>query len=132
MAVAVRAAYRKGAMSRLEAVVSAAGSKFGRRAEPSPIRITTARRGIADEQAARVRGYVISMTIRILCFLLAVVTTGWLRWTFVAGALLIPYIAVVFANGGREPVGAAPDTLRPIPGRELPSAAPVDREARAS
>ena len=84
-------------------------------------RITTARKGIADDQAMRVRGYVISMTIRIICFLLAVVTTGFLRWTFVAGALLIPYIAVVFANGGREPVEDAPETLRGALDRELPS-----------
>ena len=74
-------------------------------------RITTARKSVPDDQAYRVRGYVISMSIRIVCFLLAVVTTGVLRWTFVAGALIIPYLAVVFANGGREPNEAAPDTL---------------------
>ena len=74
-------------------------------------RITTARKSVPDDQAVRVRGYVISMSIRIVCFLLAVVTTGWLRWTFVVGALLIPYFAVVFANGGREPNDDPPDTL---------------------
>jgi hypothetical protein len=74
-------------------------------------RITTARKSVPDDQASRVRGYVISMSIRIVCFLLAVVTTGWVRWTFVAGALLIPYFAVVFANGGREPNDDPPDTL---------------------
>lgn len=120
-------------MSRLEAAMSAAGTKITRRRnDTSAIRITTARKGIADDQASRVRGYVISMSIRIVCFLLAVVTTGWLRWTFVAGALIIPYIAVVFANGGREPVEDPPETLRPTPGRELPAAPQVDPEARAS
>jgi hypothetical protein len=74
-------------------------------------RITTARKSVPDDQAIRVRGYVISMSIRIVCFLLAVVTTGVLRWTFVAGALVIPYLAVVFANGGREPTQDPPDTL---------------------
>lgn len=74
-------------------------------------RITTARKSVPDDQAYRVRGYVISMSIRIACFLLAVVTTGVLRWTFVAGALIIPYLAVVFANGGREPNEDPPDTL---------------------
>jgi len=100
-----------------------------RRTATAPaIRITTARKSVADDQAGRVRGYVISMTIRLICFLLAVVTTGWLRWTFVAGALIIPYIAVVFANGGREPIEDAPDTLRLGADRELPSGA----ERRAS
>ena len=37
----------------------------------------------------------------------AFVAGGWLRWVFVA-APIIPYVAVVFANGGREP---APETL---------------------
>ena len=83
----------------------------GRKPAPPTYRITTARKSVPDDQAARVRGYVISMSIRIVCFLLAVVTTGWVRWAFVAGALLIPYFAVVFANGGREPNEDPPDTL---------------------
>jgi Protein of unknown function (DUF3099) len=98
-----------------------------RTAEVPAIRITTARKSVADDQAARVRGYVISMTIRIACFLLAVVTTGVLRWVFVAGALIIPYFAVVFANGGREPNADAPDTLMLGADRELPSG--VERRA---
>ena len=84
-------------------------------------RITTARKSVPDDQAIRVRGYVISMSIRIVCFLLAAVASGWLRWTFVAGALVIPYFAVVFANGGREPNEDPPDSLRQVPHPELPS-----------
>ena len=86
-------------------------------------RITTARRGITDDQAFRVRGYVISMSVRAVCFVLAVVATGWLRWVFVAAAVFIPYLAVVFANGGREPTSDPPDTLiEPglAPDRQLP------------
>lgn len=86
-------------------------------------RITTARRGISDDQSARVRGYVISMSIRIVCFVLAVPTSGWVRWTFVAAAVFIPYLAVVFANGGREPNQDPPDTLLDpgdSPARQLP------------
>jgi Protein of unknown function (DUF3099) len=92
-------------------------------ASPSVYRITSARRSISDDQAVRVRGYVISMSIRIACFLLAAVTSGWLRWTFVAGAVFIPYLAVVFANGGREPNQDPPDTLidpEHTPNRQLP------------
>jgi len=92
-------------------------------ATPPVYRITSARRSVSDDQAVRVRGYVISMSIRIACFLLAVVTTGWLRWTFVAGAVFIPYLAVVFANGGREPNQDPPDTLIDpdhAPNRQLP------------
>ncbi len=38
------------------------------------------------------------MGLRGVCFVLAIVTSGWLRWTFVAGAVVLPYIAVVLAN----------------------------------
>ena len=81
------------------------------KAETPAYRITTARKSVPDDQAMRVRGYVISMSIRIVCFVLAVVTQGWVRWTFVACALVIPYFAVVFANGGREPNEDPPETL---------------------
>lgn len=87
-------------------------------------RITTARPSVADDQQVRIRGYVISMSIRIVCFVLAVIASGWLRWTFVVGAVFIPYLAVVFANGGREPTQDPPDTLldpSASPHRQLPS-----------
>jgi hypothetical protein len=88
---------------------------------PEPIyRITTARKSVADDQATRVRGYVISMSIRIVCFALAIVTSGVFRWTFVVCALVIPYIAVVYANGGREPNADPPESLNSGPTPRLP------------
>ncbi|HVQ87253.1 MAG TPA: DUF3099 domain-containing protein [Actinomycetes bacterium] len=90
------------------------------RSSGSPIyRITSARKSVADDQATRVRGYVISMSIRIACFVLAIAAHGILRWVCVAGALIIPYLAVVYANGGREPNQDAPDTLVKGAGRAL-------------
>ncbi len=46
--------------------------------------------------------YLVSMGVRTACFLLAVVVHGPLRWVFVLAAIVLPYIAVVFANAGRE------------------------------
>lgn len=64
-----------------------------------PIRITTAPMTRAVEQAGRQRRYLISMAVRTSCFIGAVaVGPGWLRWVLVAGACLLPYVAVVFAN----------------------------------
>jgi len=60
--------------------------------------VTTAHESLAAEQSARIRKYLITMAIRTACFILAVVLTGWLRWTAVAGAVILPYVAVVFAN----------------------------------
>jgi Mn2+/Fe2+ NRAMP family transporter len=63
------------------------------------VRITTASASRTDEIAGRQRRYVISMTIRTICFVAAIlVGAGWLRWVLVAAALLLPYVAVVMAN----------------------------------
>ena len=63
------------------------------------VRITTASASRKDEIAGRQRRYVISMTIRTICFVAAIlVGPGWFRWVLVAAALLLPYIAVVMAN----------------------------------
>jgi Protein of unknown function (DUF3099) len=71
------------------------------RREPDPIRITTATRSHSEDISARQRRYVISMTIRTLCFLLAVVSIGhWFMWVFLAASFVLPYVAVVMANAG--------------------------------
>jgi len=70
--------------------------------EPEVHRITEARESHTSERDTRVRKYVISMTIRMICFILAFFFDGWLRWVFIAGAVVLPYIAVVVANGGAD------------------------------
>ena len=73
-----------------------------RRGSDPVYRITNAQVGLQDDQSSRVRNYVISMVMRIVFIVAAVVASGWLRWTFALGAVFIPYFAVVIANGGRE------------------------------
>jgi len=64
-----------------------------------PVRITTAASSRADDISHRQRRYVISMAIRTVCFLGAVaVGDNWLRWVLFAGAVFLPYVAVVMAN----------------------------------
>ncbi|NHN54878.1 DUF3099 domain-containing protein [Calidifontibacter sp. DB0510] len=58
--------------------------------------------GPQDDQASRMHKYLISMSIRTVCFVLAVVFTGWLRWVCVALAVVLPYIAVVIANATNQ------------------------------
>jgi hypothetical protein len=59
----------------------------------------------------RQRRYLVSMGVRTLCFVLAVLLTGhapiWIVGVLIVGALVLPYVSVVFANGGREPENAA-------------------------
>jgi len=69
------------------------------------------------------------MGIRIGCFILAVVIQpfGWWTWVMLAGAIFLPYIAVVMANVGMD-ARAAPAQR---PDRMLPAApsAPTPTEA---
>jgi len=64
--------------------------------------ITDAQRGLSVEQTGRTRRYLISMGIRTACVLGAIVVPGWPRWFLIAGAVILPYLAVVVANAGRE------------------------------
>lgn len=97
-------------------------------------RITGARAGLSADVRGRQRRYVISMGIRTLCFVLAVVLWDVYRpfaWAALAGGALLPYIAVVIANAGRENAVNLPSSLIPPPGRpQLPdhSAAPGEKD----
>ncbi|MDF9715270.1 DUF3099 domain-containing protein [Nocardioides sp. ChNu-153] len=63
------------------------------------VRITTAPVSPTDELDQRRRRYFIAMSVRTLCFLGAfAVGPGWLRWVLLAGAVFLPYFAVVAAN----------------------------------
>jgi len=70
--------------------------------EPEVFSITEAQTGMADDQRGRQRRYTITMSIRTLCFIGAMVTSGPLRWIMVVGAVAVPYFAVIIANAGRE------------------------------
>jgi hypothetical protein len=69
--------------------------------------VTEARKSRSEDIAYRERRYLIMMAFRVGCFVLAVALfaagAGWLAAIPAVGALVIPYFAVVFANGGREP-----------------------------
>lgn len=72
------------------------------RHEAEPIRITTAGSDPQADLARRQRKYVIAMTVRTLCFVGAAITGAmgltWV-WPFlIAGAVILPYVAVVMAN----------------------------------
>jgi len=94
---------------------------MSRRSRPAVQSVTAARSGLTEDVNARTRRYLISMGIRTVCFVMAVLTTGPVRWTLVAAAILLPYIAVVAANAGRERHPAPP------PSAVLPTERPALR-----
>jgi hypothetical protein len=77
--------------------------------------ITSAPMRLSTDLAARQRRYLISMIIRTVCFLLTVILPSPYRWFALAGAMVLPYVAVVVANAGRETIipGANLLTKRP-------------------
>lgn len=81
--------------------------------DPEVFRISGARTGLTDDIRGRQRRYVISMAIRTVSVILTVVLWNVerpLAWaTLVVGALL-PYVAVVLANAGRENTPNLPTT----------------------
>lgn len=66
------------------------------------------------------------MGIRTACVLAAIVVPGWPRWVFLAGAVILPYLAVVVANAGREndepgDVGEVEPARLALPGGHWPT-----------
>lgn len=97
-----------------------------RRSEPEPevFTITEAQRGLSVEQVPRQTRYIVSMLIRTACVVGAIFIPGWPRWVLIAGAIALPYLAVVIANAGREndepgSVGVAPEDIRALPSPTL-------------
>ena len=74
------------------------------RRDAAPVSITSASRPHSEDLRGRERRYVISMGIRTLCFLLALVFREyWVVWVFLAAAIFLPYVAVVVANAASGP-----------------------------
>lgn len=66
--------------------------------------ITNAPLALTRDQAGRQKRYFISMMIRTGCFILTVLLPSPYRWIALAGAVGLPYFAVVIANAGRETI----------------------------
>ena len=96
------------------------GANRGARRDDGVVRITTAPHNPLDDIDRRRRRYVISMTIRTLCFVGAVlVGPGWLRWVLMAGAFFLPYFAVVVANSASPRIDGADLVAPPEERKEL-------------
>ncbi|POX38433.1 hypothetical protein C3486_23185 [Streptomyces sp. Ru73] len=85
-------------------------------------RITGARQGLTEDVRGRQRRYVISMSVRTVAVILTAVLWNVERpvaiITLIAG-LVLPYIAVVIANAGRENVTSLPSSFIGAPSRPM-------------
>ncbi|MGI9155852.1 MAG: DUF3099 domain-containing protein [Marmoricola sp.] len=93
------------------------------RKDDDVVQITSAPINRAEEQRGRQRRYLWSMSLRTVCFVGAlVVGDNWVRYVLIAGALVLPYIAVVMANAvATQLPGSGPEAPdfehRQLPGR---------------
>ncbi len=81
-------------------------------------RITGARTGLQEDVRGRQRRYIISMSIRTLSVILAVCLWNVERHVAIVALVLgavLPYIAVVIANAGRENAPSLPTTFVRVP-----------------
>lgn len=101
--------------------------------------VTEAKRPMSEDIAYRERRYLVMMGIRVLCFVIAIVLfvshAGWLAAIPAVGAIIIPYFAVVFANGGREPSSTRgfrpyePDLPEPYSGSSQSASSPTGKSS---
>ncbi|MFE6759274.1 DUF3099 domain-containing protein [Streptomyces sp. NPDC057684] len=85
-------------------------------------RITGARQGLAEDVRGRQRRYVISMSVRTVSVILGVALWNVERPVAIVAlvlGLLLPYVAVVIANAGRENVPSLPSTFVTPPVRPM-------------
>ncbi|MDR6556507.1 putative tellurium resistance membrane protein TerC [Arthrobacter pascens] len=61
--------------------------------------ITDAAAAHSEDMRERMIKYALAMGIRMVCLILIFVVDGWFKLVAVAGAVFLPWIAVVIANG---------------------------------
>lgn len=61
--------------------------------------ITDAATAHSEEMRVRMIKYAVAMGIRMVCLILVFVVDGWFKVLPIAGAVFLPWIAVVIANG---------------------------------
>ncbi|WP_328462594.1 DUF3099 domain-containing protein [Streptomyces sp. NBC_00448] len=106
---------------------------MGKQGGPEIFQITGARTGLTDDVRGRQRRYIISMSIRTVSVILTVVLWNIerpLAWATLIVGVLLPYVAVVFANGGRENTPNLP-TSSYVPPLARPALEPSRVEAAA-
>jgi Flp pilus assembly protein TadB len=89
-------------------------SRRRERPDETVISVTSAQPGRSEDLDSRIARYAWMMSIRIACFVLAVLTPSPWRWVFLAGAVLLPSVAVVLANARKTTnVAAAASFVAP-------------------
>jgi hypothetical protein len=94
-------------------------SRRRERTDETVISVTSAQPGRSEDLDSRITRYAWMMSIRIVCFVLAVLTPSPWRWIFLVGAVFLPSVAVVLANARKTTKVAAADSYVAPPRPEI-------------
>ncbi|WP_258805956.1 DUF3099 domain-containing protein [Pseudarthrobacter sp. NS4] len=81
--------------------------------------ITDAAGAHSEDMHRRMVKYALAMGIRMVCLILIFVVDGWFKILMVAGAVFLPWIAVVIANGNDKAEGHSDSLLDSAPLAEI-------------
>jgi hypothetical protein len=89
-----------------------------------PVLVTTAGKSPGQERRERERRYLLTMGLRVLCFIAAIVLFAvgprWAGLVAAIGSLVLPWVAVVAANTAPRRTPATPSLYAAEPPKELP------------
>jgi Flp pilus assembly protein TadB len=101
-------------------------SRRRERTDETVISVTSAQPGRSEDLDSRIVRYAWMMSLRVVCFVLAILTPSPWRWLFVVGAVFLPLAAVVLANALRTAQVSSPEPFLPSPRPELRSRPDTD------
>jgi len=92
--------------------------------DSDPVLVTTVAQSPREERRDRERRYLLTMGLRVLCFVAAIVLFAvgprWAGLLAAIGSLVLPWVAVVAANAGPRRAAANPALYAAEPPKELP------------
>lgn len=76
--------------------------------------VTSAGVSAAEDRAHRMRFYFIAMSLRVVCVASMLFVRGWWVLLCIAGAVILPYLAVMVANVASSAEGEKPERPTPL------------------
>ncbi|MGJ3189889.1 DUF3099 domain-containing protein [Paenarthrobacter nitroguajacolicus] len=99
--------------------------------DPEVHSITDAAAAHSEDMRERMIKYAVAMGIRMVCIILIFVVDGWFKIIAIAGAVFLPWIAVVIANGNDKAEDHSESLLDYVAVPEIEGSAQPDDDERA-
>ncbi|MFE4198785.1 DUF3099 domain-containing protein [Paenarthrobacter sp. NPDC056912] len=96
--------------------------------DPEVHSITDAAAAHSEDMRERMIKYAVAMGIRMVCIILIFVVDGWFKIIAIAGAVFLPWIAVVIANGSDKAEDHSDSLLDYVAAAEIEGAPQVVEE----